>query len=128
MDTRVEHDGKHRVPTDHVNSKGADDNDRPAVVRATSAISRDADNNSTSRNRGQQNELEPLTTEASTSRLNRTLSTQMCNSFVICNANVNLEFAGRRQFVREWEPRFVELLRNVLSCRCKDDTNTATNG
>ena len=37
------------------------------------------------------------------------------------NASVSEEFAGRRQFVREWEPRFVGLLRNVLSCRRKDD-------
>ena len=35
---------------------------------------------------------------------------------------VNEGFAGRRQFVREWEPRFVGLLRNVLSC--KDDVPT----
>ena len=38
------------------------------------------------------------------------------------NAGVNEEFARRRQFVREWDPRFVGLLRNVLSCRRKDDT------
>ena len=30
------------MPTDHVDSRRADDNGRPAVVRATSAISRDA--------------------------------------------------------------------------------------
>ena len=46
VDTRFEHGGKHRVPTDHVDSSGADDNGRPAVVRATSAISRDAGNDS----------------------------------------------------------------------------------
>ena len=40
------------------------------------------------------------------------------------NASVSEEFAGRRQFVREWEPRFVGLLRNVLSCRRKDDIPT----
>ena len=48
MDTRVQHGGKHRVPTDHVDSRGADDKGRPAVVRATSAISRDAGNDSPS--------------------------------------------------------------------------------
>ena len=48
VDTRVEHGGKHRVPTDHVDSRGADDNGRPAVVRATSAISRDVGNDSPS--------------------------------------------------------------------------------
>ena len=51
-DTRVEHAGSHRVPTvklsDHVDSRGADDNGRPAVVRATSAISGDAGNDSPS--------------------------------------------------------------------------------
>ena len=40
------------------------------------------------------------------------------------NAGVNEEFARKRQFVREWEPRFVGLLRNVLSCRRKDDIPT----
>ena len=40
------------------------------------------------------------------------------------NARMSEEFAGRRQFVREWEPRFVGLLRNVLSCRRKDDIPT----
>ena len=34
VDTRVEHGGKHRMPTDHVDSRGADDNGYPAVVRA----------------------------------------------------------------------------------------------
>ena len=54
----------------------------------------------------QRNELElTMTEESSTPRLNTT----------------HEEFAGRRQFVREWEPRFVGLLRNVLSCRRKDD-------
>ena len=48
VDTRVEHGGKHRVPTDHVDSRGADDNGHPAVERATSAISRDAGNDSPS--------------------------------------------------------------------------------
>ena len=46
VDTRVEHGGKHRVPTDHVESRGADDNGHPAVERATSAISREAGNDS----------------------------------------------------------------------------------
>ena len=80
----------------------------------------------------QRNELEPATTEeSSTLRLNTTLSTQMYYTLVMMNtlyrchnAGVNEEFAGRRQFVREWEPRFVGLLRNVLSCRCKDDIPT----
>ena len=40
------------------------------------------------------------------------------------HVGVNEEFAGRRQFVREWGPRFVGLLRNVLSCRRKDDIPT----
>ena len=40
------------------------------------------------------------------------------------NAGVNEGFAGRIQFGREWEPRFVGLLRNVLSCRRKDDIPT----
>ena len=77
----------------------------------------------------QRNELEPATTEeSSTPRLNTTLSTQMYHTLVmkktLCrcrNASVNEEFSGRRQFVREWEPRLVGLLRNVLSCRRKDD-------
>ena len=30
MNTRVEHGGKHHVPTDHVDSRGADDNGHPA--------------------------------------------------------------------------------------------------
>ena len=71
----------------------------------------------------QRNELEPATTEeSSTLRLNMALSTQMYYVLVMTktlyrchNAGVNEEFAGRRQFVREWEPRFVGLLRNVLS-------------
>ena len=77
----------------------------------------------------QRNELELTTTEESlTPRLNRTLSTQMYCILVmmktLCrcrNASVSEEFAGRRQIVREWDPRFVGLLRNVLSCRRKDD-------
>ena len=80
----------------------------------------------------QRNELEPTTTEdSSTPRLNMTLSTQMYCILVMTktlyrchNAGVNEGFAGRRQFVREWEPRFVGLLRNVLSCRRKDDIPT----
>ena len=72
----------------------------------------------------QRNELEPATTEeSSTTRLNRALSTQMYSILVMMktlyrcrNASVSEEFAGRRQFVREWEPRFVGLLSNVLSC------------
>ena len=80
----------------------------------------------------QRNELEPATTEeSSTLRLNATLSTQMYYTLVMMktlyrcrNASVNEEFAGWRQFVREWEPRFVGLLRNVLSCRRKDDIPT----
>ena len=80
----------------------------------------------------QQNELEPTTTTvSSTPRLNRALSTQMYYILVKMktldrcrNASVSEEFAGRRQFVREWEPRFVGLLRNVLSCRRKDDIPT----
>ena len=80
----------------------------------------------------QRNELEPLTTEeSSTSRLNRALSTQMYNKLEMMktlnrcrSASVSEEFAGRRHFVREWDPRFVGLLRNVLSCRRKDNTPT----
>ena len=48
VDTRVEHGGKHRVPADHVDFRGADDNNHPEVVRATSAISRDAGTDSPS--------------------------------------------------------------------------------
>ena len=48
VDRRVEHGGKHRLPTDHVDSRRADDNGRPAVERATSAISTDAGNDSPS--------------------------------------------------------------------------------
>ena len=77
----------------------------------------------------QRNELEPATTEeSSTPRFNRALSTQMYYVLVMMktlyrcrNASVSEE---RRQFVREWEPRFVGLLRNVLSCRRKDDIPT----
>ena len=80
----------------------------------------------------QRNELEPaMTEESSTPRLNRALSTQMYYILVmmktLCrcrNTSASEEFAGRRQFVREWEPRFVGLLRNVLSCRRKDDIPT----
>ena len=79
-----------------------------------------------------QNELEPTTTQdSSTLRLNMTLSTQMyyilemTKTLYRCHdAGVNEGFAGWRQFVREWEPRFVGLLRNVLSCRRKDDIPT----
>ena len=81
----------------------------------------------------QRNKLEPVTTteESSTPRLNRALSTQMYYILVMMktlnrcrNASVSEDFAERRQFVREWEPRFVGLLRNVLSCRRKDDIPT----
>ena len=80
----------------------------------------------------QRNELEPTTTkESSRPRLNTTLSTQMYYILVMMktlyrcrNAIMSEEFAGRRQFVREWEPRFVGLLRIVLSCRRKDDIPT----
>ena len=81
----------------------------------------------------QRNELEPATTteESSTPRLNRALSMLMYYVLVMMktlnrcrNASVSEEFAERRQFVREWEPRFVGLLRNVLSCRRKDDIPT----
>ena len=40
------------------------------------------------------------------------------------NANVSEEFARKRQFVKEWDPRYVGLLRNVLSCKRKDDVPT----
>ena len=80
----------------------------------------------------QRNELELTTTkESSTPRLNRALSTQryyilvMMKTLDRCrNASVSEKFARKRQFVREWEPRFVGLLRNVLSCRRKDDIPT----
>ena len=56
------------------------------------------------------------------------LSMQMYKMFVMMktlyrcrNASVSEVFTGRRHFVREWEPRFVGLLTNVLSCRRKDD-------
>ena len=77
----------------------------------------------------QRHQLEPTTTEeSSTLTLNMTLSTQMYYMLVMMetqyrchNACVNEEFAGWRQFVREWEPRFVGLL---MSCRRKDDIPT----
>ena len=81
----------------------------------------------------QRNKLEPVTTteESSTPRLNRTLSMLMYYILVMMetlyrcrNASVSEEFAGWMQFVKEWEPRFVGLLRNVLSCRRKDDVPT----
>ena len=80
----------------------------------------------------QRDELEPTTTEdSSTLRPNMTLSTQMYYILVITktlyrchNEGVNEGFAGWRQFVRELEPRFVGLVRNVLSCRRKDDIPT----
>ena len=80
----------------------------------------------------QRSELESATTEeSSTPRLNRALSTQMYYILVMMktlyrcrNASVSEEFAGRRQFVMEWDPRFVGLLRNVLSCKRKDDVQT----
>ena len=79
------------------------------------------------------NELEPATTEeSSTPRLNRALSTQMYYVLVMMKtlyrcriASVSEEFAGRRQFVREWEPRFVE--RVVLPTH-RRHTDTATSG
>ena len=75
----------------------------------------------------QLHQLDSTTTEASsTPRLDTTLSTQMYNTLVmtktLCkcyNADMNVGFAAWRQFVMEWEPRFVGLLRNVLSCQCK---------
>ena len=42
-------------------------------------------------------------------------------------AGVNEGFAGRRQFVREWDPKFIGLLRNVLSSKRKDDVPTQDN-
>ena len=79
----------------------------------------------------QRNELElTMTEESSTPRLNWALSTQMyilvmMKTLYRCRDTcVSEEFAGRRQFVREWEPRFVGLLKNVLSCRRKDDIPT----
>ena len=80
----------------------------------------------------QRKELEPTTTEdSSILRLNMTLSTQMYYILVMTktlyrchNASANEGFAGWRQFGRELEPRFVGLLRNVLSCRRKDDIPT----
>ena len=80
----------------------------------------------------QRNELElTMTEESSTPRLIRALSMQMYYILVMMktldrcrNASVSEEFAGKRQFVKEWEPRFVGLLRNVLSCRRKDDVPT----
>ena len=63
-----------------------------------------------------------MTEELSTLRLNRALKTQMYCMLVMMktlyrghNAGVNEGFARKRQFVKEWEPRFVELLRNALS-------------
>ena len=71
------------------------------------------------------------TEESSTPRLNGALSTLMYYILVMMktlnrcrNVSLSEEFAERRQFVREWDPRFVGLLRNVLSCRRKDDVPT----
>ena len=85
----------------------------------------------------QRNELElTITEEASTtrlitSRLIRELSMLMYYTLVMmktlyrcCCAGVNEGFAGRRQFAREWDPRFIGLLRNMLSCKRKDDVPT----
>ena len=71
----------------------------------------------------QRNELElTMIVESSTPRLNMALNTQMYCILVMMktlyrchNAGVNEEFARKRQFVREWEPRFVGLPRNVLT-------------
>ena len=146
------------MPTDHVDSRGADNNGHPQQFQETLAtILQEARNelveqvqNATSTSTheepmkradrmfklrsylgavDQRNELElTMTEESSTPRLNTTLSTQMYYTLVMMktlyrcrNASVSEEFAGRRQFVREWEPRFVGLLRNVLSCRREDD-------
>ena len=80
----------------------------------------------------QRNELElTMSEESSTPRLIRALSMLMYYILVMMKtlyrcryAGVNEGFAGRRQFVREWDPRFVGLLRNVLSCKRKDDAPT----
>ena len=85
----------------------------------------------------QRNELELTITEEAwatrliTPRLIRELSMLMYYMLVMmktlyrcCCAGVHDGFAGRRQFVREWDPRFVGLLRNVLSCKRKDDVAT----
>ena len=78
----------------------------------------------------QRNELALTTSEeSSTPRLNGALSTLMYYILVmtktLCRCHhANEGFAGWRQFVMEWEPRFVGLLRNVLSCRRKDDIPT----
>ena len=39
-------------------------------------------------------------------------------------AGVKEGFAGWNQFLREWDPRFIGLSRNVLSCKRKDDVPT----
>ena len=81
----------------------------------------------------QRNKLELVTTteESSTARLNKALSMLMYYILVMMktlyrcrNARMSEEFARKRQFVREWEPRFVGLLRNVLSCRRNHDVPT----
>ena len=115
------------MPTDHVDSRGTDDNGRPAVVRATSATV-DHTMRSYLGAVDQRDELEPTTTEeSSTQRLNMTISTQMYYILVMMetmyrchNAGVNEGFAGMIQ----GEPRFVGLLRNEMSCRRKDDIPT----
>ena len=60
----------------------------------------------------QRNELELTMSEESTPRLIRKLSMLMCYILVMMKtlyrcryADVNEGFAGRRQFVREWDPR-----------------------
>ena len=79
----------------------------------------------------QRNELLTITEESSTPGLIRKLSMLMYYILVMMKtlygcryAGVYEGFAGRRQFVREWDPRFVGLPRNVLSCERKDDVPT----
>ena len=70
----------------------------------------------------QRNELElTMTEESSTPRLIKALSILMYHMLVMMktldrcrNASVSEEFARKRQFVKEWEPRFAGLLRNVF--------------
>ena len=80
----------------------------------------------------QRNELElTITEESSTPRLIGELSMLMYYMLVMMKtlyrcryAGLNEGFAGRMQFVKEWDPWFVGLTRNVLSCERKDDVPT----
>ena len=83
----------------------------------------------------QRNELgETITEEVSTAklitpRLIRELNMLMHYILVMktrnrCRCANAIEEFAKRQFVGEWDPRFIGTMRNVLSCRRKDDVPT----